>query len=158
MYPQYNEFVNNMKGNDLGCLLGCEELKGNVWLYGDVYYSENAIKTIINGTTNYYGRAKGNALKKYGEFWAFKSDDTFWHWLKLVCKAFWDKKINRCWSWDLYAYHSGKWNLNSPPQRKTVKRTQYICNTNWTNIDDETDDFDKPDEVQRWKTYWKKND
>ena len=59
-----------MKGNDLGCLLGCEELKGNVWLYGDVYYSENAIKTIPNGTTNYYGRAKGNALKKYGEFWA----------------------------------------------------------------------------------------
>ncbi len=158
MYPQYNEFVNNMKGNDLGCLLGCEELKGNVWLYGDVYYSENAIKTILNGTTNYYGRAKGNALKKYGEFWAFKSDDTFWHWLKLVCKAFWDKKINRCWSWDLYAYHSGKWNLNSPPQRKTVKRTQYICNTNWTNIDDETDDFDKADEVQRWKIYWKKND
>ena len=64
-----------MKGNDLGCPLGCEELKGNVWLYGDVYYPENAIKTILNGTTNYYGRAKGNALKKYGEFWAFKSDD-----------------------------------------------------------------------------------
>ena len=27
MYPQYNEYVNTMKGNDLGCLLGCEELK-----------------------------------------------------------------------------------------------------------------------------------
>ena len=79
-------------------------------------------------------------------------------WLKLVCEAYWNKKINRCWSWDLYAYQTGKWNLNSPPVRKTVKRTQYLCETNWTNIDDETDDFDKPHEIQRWKDYWKKND
>ena len=67
MYPQYNEFVNTMKGNDLGCLLGCEELKGNVWLYGDVYYSDNAIKTILNGTTNYILSEMENKSLSFGE-------------------------------------------------------------------------------------------
>ena len=115
---QYNEYVNTMKGNDLGCPLGCEELKGNVWLYGDVYYSRKCNKNNFKWNNKLLWTCKRKCFEKYGEFWAFKSDDTFWHWLKLVCKAFWDKKINRCWSWDLYAYHSGKWNLNHPSNVK----------------------------------------
>lgn len=143
------EYINTLDGNDLGCIIGCKELNGDIYLYGDVYYSETAILKICNGTTNYYGRNHGNLNKPHGEFFAFKPDNEFWKFLNICWSKFQKNEIPRLWSWDLYSYHVKKWDIENPP-KKFKKSVMYQTPANWTNIDDETDDFDSQEELNVW--------
>ena len=153
-YNFENEYVNSIDGNSLGCLIGCKDLDGDIYLFGDVYYTENAINLIINNNTNYFGRNSKNNVKPYGEFFGFKPDNDFWKMLEICWHKFQNNEIPRLWSWDLYAYHTNKWDINNPPDRKTLKKTQYLTPTNWTNINDQTDDFDTPNDLIKWTEHW----
>jgi predicted metal-binding protein len=141
-YPgQHNtekEFVNPLSGNDLGCLVGCKELEGHIYLFGDVFYSENAMDLIIKGETTYYGRRGGGTLKPYGEFFAFRPTIEMWLVLDDLWQKFKNKKLKRLWSWDLYSYHT---NSPKPASKNPI---------DWTDINDHTDDFDKEEDFKKW--------
>lgn len=141
-YNVKQEFVNRLGGNTLDCITGARELNGDIYLYGDVFYTEDAIHKIINGTSNYYGRSSGNGLKKYGEFFAFKTHGDFWkvydqflEWAKAT-------KLRKIWSWKLLSFHEHIMKETDPTYR------------NWTEINDQTDDFDTPEELERWLQKW----
>lgn len=127
-------FYPNFKDNDKVC-----------FLMGDVYYSNNAIKTIINYETNKNvmfgtGIAKNKEHANWGEHFGYKVNDykTFMNGVAEV-KKLWDKgKVKRHpLIWELYRYLN---NLDINIQR--VLDDTYIV------IDDETMDVDTPEELE----------
>ena len=146
-YKIGKEFINTLDGNTLVCLSGAKELLGDIYIFGDVFFTEDAIDKIINGKTNYYMRNKGNELKNYGEFFAFKPDENFWNVFDEFISWCKKEKIKKVWSWKLFNYHQNIINNSDNPFE------------NWTEINDETDDFDKPEELDKWLNYYgtKKN-
>lgn len=150
------EIINPLTGNNLGCLYGIKDYAADFYFYSDVFYSNDAIDLIIHGNTTYYGRVKSTPLKSYGEFFAFKQDPEMWKWLELCWSAYQDKKIDRLWSWDLYAYHTKKWTIDeSPIPRKRLKREQYLIVDNFTEINDWTDDFDSQEDLDKWVNFYR---
>lgn len=114
------------------------------YLYGDVYYSENAIKTIVNykGINTLFGTS--DALNKYhnnwGEPFAYKVNDykTFFRGIDAVKKLQDEGKTKRIpITWELYRYLNG---LDVNVQQITEN---YVC------IDDETIDIDYPDDIKK---------
>lgn len=115
------------------------------FLMGDVYYSDNAIKTIINYETNKNvmfgtGIAKNKEHQNWGEHFGYKVNDykTFMNGVTEV-KKLWDEgKVKRHpLIWELYRYLN---NLDINIQR--VLDDTYIV------IDDETMDVDTPEELE----------
>jgi hypothetical protein len=145
------EFINPLNGNDLGCLVGCKELDGDIYLFGDVFYSEKAMDLIVKGETTYYGRECRSIIKPYGEFYAFRPNKEMW----LVLEELWDKfkrgELKRLWSWDLYRYHT-----NSPNHALNPNKPASETPFDWTDINDNTEDFDNEEEFKKWlKIYGK---
>lgn len=144
-YNVEKEFINTQDGNTLVCLSGAKELNGDIYLFGDVFFTESAIDKIINGSTNYYLRSKPNKLKKYGEFFAFKIDENFWSVFDEFINWCHTQKIKKVWSWKLLTYH-----------QSIIDNSDNVFN-NWTEIEDETDDFDKPEELEAWLNFYYKD-
>lgn len=115
------------------------------YLYGDVYYSENAIKTIINyksdknilfGTSD----AKNKYHNNWGEPFAYLVNDysTFFKGIEDV-KRLQDKGFTKRMpvTWELYRYLN---NLDVNVQR--------VLDDTYVAIDDETMDVDSPEELE----------
>lgn len=114
------------------------------YLYGDVYYTEQAIKTIIDN------KDKGNILfgtsiarnelhQNWGEPFAYKVNDpiTFFKGIEAVKKLQDEGKTKRMpVSWELYRYLNG---LDVNIQRIT---------NNYIDIDDGTMDIDYPEDIK----------
>lgn len=150
------EIINNLNGKDLGCLYGLKEFPCDIYLYADVFYSNNAMDLILDQKTTYFGRSGPSPLKSYGEFFAFKNDPDMWKWLEICWNALQNKKLDRLWSWDLYAFHSKKWKIDDIPiSRKKMKREQYLILDNFTEINDWTDDFDNQEELDKWLEFYR---
>lgn len=115
------------------------------YLFGDVYFSPNAIKTIVeyNGDKNIlFGNsvAKNEEHKNWGEPFAYKVNnyDEFMAGVKAVKQLYDEGKIIRHpIVWELYRYLH---NLDINVQRIT---DDYIT------IDDETIDYDNPEQVNK---------
>jgi len=113
------------------------------YLYGDVYYSEEAIKTIINNKDKgniLFGTsiAKNELHENWGEPFAYKVNDpiSFFKGIDEVKKLKNQGKINRePITWELYRYLHG---LDINIQQIT---TDYVC------IDDITMDLDNPEDI-----------
>lgn len=144
-YKVGKEYINTQDGNTLVCLSGAKELNGDIYLFGDIFFTESAIDKIINGSTNYYLRSNPNNLKKYGEFFAFKIDENFWSVFDEFINWCREQKIKKVWSWKLLSYH-----------QSIINNSDNVFN-NWTEIDDETDDFDKPEELEAWLNFYYKD-
>ena len=115
-------------------------------LFGDVYYTKNAITTIYKNmhTLNFYGREKGSKItgKTYGELFGIsfnnKQHEGIMFYLNIL-KALYDKKVIRIFlTWQLYRI------LNRIPLNKQVITDYFI------EIDDLTDDFDFPEDYDVW--------
>jgi len=129
--------INNETGNDMGCVWGAgDKHKKSLFLFGDVYFTEEAIKTIVKGETSFYGKSGEGKLKKHGEMFAIKSDSSLWE--KMIeLKGYLEKgEIPLLYSWTLYSFIQGK-------DFYTHGNTG-----NFTEILDETDDFDTEEEYQ----------
>lgn len=114
------------------------------YLYGDVYYTEQAIKTIIDN------KDKGNILfgtsiarnelhQNWGEPFAYKVNDpiSFFKGIEAVKKLQDEGKTKRMpVSWELYRYLNG---LDVNIQRIT---------NNYIDIDDGTMDIDYPEDIK----------
>lgn len=119
------------------------------YLYGDVYYSEDAIKTIIN-------ESNGNILffGSHQEIFAIKVEniDLFLQYKHKVKKLFLSKVIDRCIGWEIYK------TMHNMPWRGIQIEDDYI------RITDETDDIDYPtdyeyykNKIEKKKNNWLKN-
>lgn len=115
------------------------------YMYGDVYYSNEAIKTIVNydckvNTLFGTSAAKNEFHQNWGEPFAFKVVDnkTFRNGIKAV-KRLQDegKTLRMPVTWELYRYLN---NLNVNVQQ--VLDETYIC------IDDDTMDIDYPQDIE----------
>ena len=109
------------------------------YLYGDVYYTENAMKTIIN--------TKADDVKFFGsedEIFAIKIEniDLFFNHKHKVKELYLEGKINRCIGWEVYR------SINNIPFDEHIITERYV------KILDGTDDIDFPDDYENFKLKW----
>lgn len=106
------------------------------YLYGDVYYTEDAIKKIINTPVEdviFLGSGQEIFAVKV------KDLDLFYRHKNEVKKLYLDDKINRCIGWEVYR------SITGTPLDKHWIRGKYVY------IEDETDDIDYPEDYGRFK-------
>jgi hypothetical protein len=120
--------------------------ENTAYIYGDVFFSEEAIKTIVNTPTEdfmFFGRHSAS-LEKTGKTWeeifAIKVKDTQ-YFLKSV-------DFIRCGIIDGSVWRGGAWELYRHMVGLDLKDNS--LNGHFTTIDDETDDFDFPEDLERW--------
>jgi choline kinase len=124
-------------------------------LFGDVYFTEEAINTIINSVYNldtytFYGRPGASAYTgcKYGEIFgvSFTRDysDNLWNTICEVKKLRDENKIKRFISWEVYR------------MLQSIDLNTHEIKNNFTIIDDFTDDFDYPRDYDLWIERWNK--
>ena len=117
-----------------------------VYLHGDVYYSENAIKTIVNlnPTINTFignALAKNKEHKNWGEpfGWIVVNQKEFRSGIEKTKKLQDEGKLDRGYalSWELYRVLNG-----TDPNYMLIDDKNYLC------IDDETIDIDAPWQIE----------
>ena len=117
-----------------------------VYLHGDVYYSENAIKTIVNlnPTINTFignALAKNKEYKNWGEpfGWIVVNQKEFRSGIEKTKKLQDEGKLDRGYalSWELYRVLNG-----TDPNYMLIDDKNYLC------IDDETIDIDAPWQIE----------
>ena len=118
-----------------------------VYLHGDVYYSEDAIKKIINlnpSVNTFIGNevARNKEHKNWGEpfGWIVVDQETFRKGIEDTKKLQDEGKLERGYalSWELYRV------LNGLDPNK-----QYIIDDTYLSIDDETIDIDAPFQIEQ---------
>ncbi|HOB90284.1 MAG TPA: hypothetical protein PKG74_03080 [Candidatus Colwellbacteria bacterium] len=132
------EIVNPLTGNDLGCFYGLKDLNPDLFIFGDVYFTDRAIDRILAGEDHFFGRTSESGSKRYGEMFAVRPDADFWNFLEIAWTAYQAGKLKRLWSWDLYSMMRGK------------NFYQFGNTGDFTEIKDETEDFDKPEDLEKW--------
>ena len=117
-----------------------------VYLHGDVYYSENAIKTIVNlnPTINTFignALAKNKEHKNWGEpfGWIVVNQKEFRSGIEKTKRLQDEGKLDRGYalSWELYRVLNG-----TDPNYMLINDNNYLC------IDDETIDIDAPWQIE----------
>jgi hypothetical protein len=118
-------------------------------LYGDVYYTEEAMDTIVQKEVTgkkymFFGRENGSSftLCKYGELFAISFIPSFhtnlWKVLLQLKRLRVNGKIPRFTAWEIYRTLQ-----DLPINLHKIK-------DNFVEIDDFTDDFDYPHDYDRW--------
>ena len=105
------------------------------YLYGDVYYTEEALRTIINTSTNEILFFGSNF-----EIFAIKivNKSLFMEHKNRVKDLYLKKEINRCIGWEVYR------SLNNIPFN------EHIINDRYVKILDGTDDIDYPEDYEKF--------
>lgn len=134
-YSQYGKLI-SQSNND--CEIDrFEEINEPVcYLYGDVYYTDEAIKTIVNTPVNdiiFFGSED--------EIFAIKIEDLnlFYTNKHKVKELYLEGKINRCIGWEVYR------SINNIPYEEHIITNKYI------KILDGTDDIDYPNDYEKFK-------
>lgn len=117
-----------------------------VFLYGDVYYTDNAIKKIFNTSCRkyrFYGRLGESSVggKDHAELFAIRVRDL--DLFEQACKTV-KESTNNGWGWLVYrVLMGGNADVSVSLLRNWLLETNH---TNFTLIDDETDDFDRKED------------
>ncbi len=134
---QADLYIPDKNVQEIDRFLSCRDLwtRDTIFLYGDAYYTETAIKQILWNNTppvTFYGRKRGNEVKPYGEMFAIRAnalDEVFL--LKLATiRGLEIAGTRRGLGWDVYRAY-GK--------------------TNFVELDPLVEDFDKLEDVARFK-------
>lgn len=141
-YPKNNVY-------EIDRFLSCKDIWGDevVFLYGDVYYTEKAMKTITsynNKSFRYFGRSSGG---KHAELFAIKLNDKkevdkFHEVCLYIRKQNEEGKHKQGLGWHTYMEMIGESHLVT-----LVYIQEFLAKgklKNFTEINDETDDFDTP--------------
>ena len=112
------------------------------YLYGDVYYTKKAIKTIIETDTD--------NIHFFGsdcEIFAVKVNniDKFFILKMLVKNLYMQGKIDRCIGWEIYKAMHG------------IPLKEHYITDDYTYILDGTDDIDFPEDYEKFKNRWEVN-
>lgn len=134
---RYKEYGKTMKQSYNDCEIDrFEKVEESVcYLYGDVYYTEEAIKTITETKTKdilFFGSMV--------EIFAIKVKDrsTFYQHKERIKKLYQKGKIERCIGWEIYR------SLNNIPLTEHQLKKRYVI------IEDDTDDIDYPSEYEEF--------
>ena len=109
------------------------------YLYGDVYYTEQAIKTIIDTQTQdilFFGsdcEIFAVKVKNQPHFQELKHD--------VKCQ-YEEGRIDRCIGWEIYR------------KMNDIPLDQHEIKENYIEISDGTDDIDFPDDYEKFKQKW----
>jgi choline kinase len=135
--------------------------KKNIMIFGDIFFSEKCIQTMVNtcnsnfNNVTFFGREKKSSITlcPYGELWGIYYSYEHINLIKLhifiIELRYMLGLVFRIKHWELYR------SLNDIDLRK------HIITNNFVEIDDFTEDFDFPEDYDRWikqyKTYKIKN-
>jgi len=118
-----------------------------VMLFGDVWYSDRAMATIVQGDDqpdNYtwFGRSVGNDICAYGELWAISfrpeaAQEIRGH-LEYMLQLHKDGTIKRAGGWETYRLLRG------------IDMGTHEISGAWVEINELTEDFDFPEEFDKW--------
>ena len=116
-------------------------------VYGDCYFTENAVRIIVETDRKdfmLFGRAfTSNLTRNGGECFAFsfygQDIEGLDNDLKQLIKLYNAEEIDRIGGWEWYRIHVG------------VPLNRHFVGDNFKNIDDFTDDFDKPENYDNFK-------
>ena len=138
-FEPYGSIFYKPHGNvqEIDRFLSCREIWGEetLFLYGDVYYTAEAIVQILGQyirPISFYGRRRGNDVKRYGEMFALRANTNDPKFEKILL-AIREREIKgeaRGLGWDVY--------------RAYEKR-------NFVELDPRVEDFDKVEEVGIYK-------
>jgi len=149
------EFVNLDENQySIDRIYGARELSPAVYLFGDCYYTDTAINTIINDTAEvqFYGRMTPGQIKSSSEIFAVKTND----WLIEKAKELRDLheqgKVKNSLAQFLLRYISGQ---PLSPRTRNFSGDVFL---HFTPILDETTDFDRPEEYRRFLRLYSKED
>lgn len=112
------------------------------YLYGDVYYTEEAMKTIVN--------TDADDIMFFGSDWEIfaikvKNKDLFYTHKHAVKKSFLTGAINRCIGWEIYRSLHG------------IPFNEHLITERYTKILDGTDDIDYPEDYENFINRFTKN-
>jgi len=109
------------------------------YLYGDVYYTENALKTIIETDTEnvtFFGSEDEIFAVKIKDLELFYTHKNF------IKSLYLTGQIDRCIGWEIYR------SLNNIPFKEHKITERYV------KILDGTDDIDFPEDYEKFKQKW----
>lgn len=144
--PRYSIYGNTAPQTDFDCEVDRFEetlVDGPIcYLYGDVYYTENAIKTIIN--------TEAEDVLFFGHEWEIfaikvKNRELFFNNKHKVKELYLSKEVDRCIGWEVYrCMHN-------------LPFTEHIITDRYVKILDGTDDIDYPYDYEDFKQRWEKD-
>ena len=122
------------------------------FLYGDVYYTEESMKTIVNedkGDFTYFGRFGSSKIKEHGEIFAIKVKNTekFKEACSYIRNGLINRTVKRGIGWETYKYLSGKDVNMSVLEFKNWMNEEHPF---FIQINDKTDDFDSPEDYDNF--------
>ena len=139
--------------------LNAKQHIGATFLWGDCYFTENAIKKIVENEEDlmFFGNPEFNKYtgKPYGEIYAVKTNEEFFK--KAIEIEKHRDSMSRCASWELYGYilknkipYSGYYpHFEEKVDGMCIKDPDKVSKY-FTEINDFTDDFDKPKDYDEW--------
>lgn len=118
-------------------------------VFGDVYFTDDAVSKIVNDDNEYRffmrtGPSK-ITLKKHKEIFALAFNSTMNNRIRTSIETLIAKKaIGGAGAWQLYLYMHGQTSY-------TRNMKKLLSSGGYTEINDWTDDFDTPQDIQRWE-------
>ncbi len=121
---------------------------GTVIIFGDVYFTSEAMNILFNNIYNkeymFYGREKGSKITgcSWGEIFAISFlesfNDKLWTDICYLKKLKDNGLVNRFLHWEIYR------------QLQSLNLNKHVIKKNFIEINDFTDDFDFPEDYDRW--------
>ena len=142
------EEVEGVSGCEVDKFLNAKQYSGGIFIWGDCYFTESAIKKIVSNKKDlmFFGRRGASKItgKRCGELFAVKTNNEFFKKAEEIKKH--KEKMRRCASWELYTYITE----GVIPYKNFRKYVKGGVGKRFVHIDDETDDFDYPRDYDRW--------
>jgi hypothetical protein len=124
------------------------------FIYGDAYYTSEAIKTIVANTDDFrfFGRSRPSRSKPFGKLFGIRVNDFVLANAQRARELYRDGRLCRCIGWELYGLCTNTPRLGAG--KKYFFSEQDDTTAHFTEITDRTEDFNEPFELERWIDCW----
>lgn len=137
---------------------GIWDIHGTVFLYGDVFYTEEAMKLILKTPVDrfcFFGQFNVSPLTGHGgEIYGVKiiGHEGFILFGEAILSVFMHKELGKGnnGAWEIYRYMCGARNV-------AINRNELYGRAHYVEIADFTDDFDTPEHYERWLEVYNAN-
>jgi CTP:phosphocholine cytidylyltransferase-like protein len=125
-------------------------------IYGDVYFTDEAVEKIMtsDGEYKFFLRLSASKVthKKYGEIFGITFSGNMKDKIKKNIEELIEKKERGVGTWQLYYYMHKIFNHNTGSPGNTAQLKKTIEMGGYIEIDDWTDDFDVPEDLLNWES------
>jgi hypothetical protein len=139
--------IKGTKETEIDKFLNAKEHAGAIFLWGDVFFTRKAMETICSNKKSvmFFGRVTigGGIGLGWKEFFALKTNKEIFKKAEELKKH--ASEMERCASWELYTFFT----------EGRIPKKKHECSTRahpeyFTEINDETEDFDYPKHYDTW--------